>query len=240
MKKLKLDAGSKKAILLGLGFFGIILGVNLAGVPILGRRRSGGGGLTSGSEWKYSKYPLLWDVILGGESRTWNDYNYYHPSLKSRIRTEDTAPFSNKKLTEMSISEVMAYQKKSRSSDTGQLWATGRFQIIPVTLKGSVARTGLKGSEKYNEKNQQKLADSLIDGRPALRNYLNGKVSDTSANLKAAAFDVAQEWSSVGVPYNIGNVKYNQSYYGKYGDRASVPTEKVQDILKKQRKALGH
>ena len=96
----------------------------------------------------------------------------------------------------------------------------------------------MKGSEKYNEKNQQKLADSLIDERAALRNYLNGKVGDTSANLKAAALDVAQIWSSVGIPYNIGTKKYNQSYYAY--DTASVPTEKVQDILKKQRKALGH
>ena len=238
MKKLKLDAGSKKAILLGLGFFGIILGVNLAGVPILGRRRSSGGGLFSSGEWKYSKYPLLWDVILGGESKTWNDYNFYNPSLNSRLRTSDTAPFSNKNLTEMTINEVMAYQNKSRYSDTGQLWATGRFQIIPDTLKGTVARTGLKGSDKYNEKNQQKLADSLIDVRSALRNYLNGTVADTSANLKAAALDVARTWSSVGIPYNIGTKKYNQSYYAK--DTASVSTEKVQDILKKQRKALGH
>jgi len=235
MKKLKLDAGSKKAILLGFGFFGVILGLNLAGVPILGIRRR----ITSGtSEWKHSKYPLLWNTILRGESFTFNDYNRYAPNLKSAVKVQDTLPFSNKPLTKMTLSEVKAYQSRSRSSSTGQLFATGRFQIIPSTLKGVQNRLGLSDNTIYDEKTQSKMADSLVDERSALRRYLNGQVADTSANLKAAALDTAKIWSSVGIPYNIGNRKYNQSYYDK--DKASVPTELVQSALQKQRKALGH
>jgi len=232
MKKIKLDSGAKKAILLGFGFFGVMLGLNLAGVPIFGRRLR----ILRGGEWKYSKYPLLWDVILGGESKTWNDYNYYAPNLRSRLRPSGTLPFTNKKLTEMKISEVLKYQSKPRSSSTGQLYATGRFQIIPNTLKDTLRRTGLPVTAKYSEENQQKLADSLIDARSALRKYLNGEVKDTSANRKAAALDVARIWASVGIPYRIGNKQYNQSYYPN--DRASVDTEKVQKILQKQRNEL--
>jgi len=236
MKKIKLDAGAKKAILLGFGFFGVILGLNLAGVPVFGIRRR----ITLGgsSKWKYSKYPLLWDTVLRGESFTYNDYNRYAPNLKSAVKVQDTLPFSKKPLTQMTLAEVKNYQSRSRSSSTGQLWATGRFQIIPSTLVGVQKRLGLSDRAVYDEKTQSAMADSLIDERSALRNYLNGKVADTSANLKAAALDIARIWSSVGIPYNIGRKKYNQSYYAM--DKASVPTELVQETLQKQRKALGH
>jgi muramidase (phage lysozyme) len=236
MKKIKLDAGAKKAILLGFGFFGVILGLNLAGVPLFGiRRRTTSGG---SSKWKYSKYPLLWDVVLRGESFTYNDFNRYAPNLKSAVKVQDTLPFSNKPLTKMTLAEVKDYQNRSRSSSTGQLWATGRFQIIPSTLSGVQKRLGLSDRAIYDEKTQSAMADALIDERSALRLYLNGKVSDTSANRKAAALDISRIWSSVGIPYNIGNKKYNQSYYSL--DKASVPTELVQETLQKQRKALGN
>lgn len=238
MIKFKLDSGSKKAILLGLAFFGVILGVNLAGIPIFVNRRKNQRNDFSNSEWKYSKYPMLWDAVLKGESSTWNDFNFYKPNLRGKINAKDTVPFSNKLLTQMTIMEVMAYQNKSRSSDTGQLWATGRFQIIPNTLKGTIGMAKLKGTDKYNEENQQKLADALVDARTILRKYLNGNLSDTLQNRQAAALDVAKIWSSVGIPYNIGNKKYNQSFYAF--DKASVPTETVQDILQRQRKALGN
>jgi muramidase (phage lysozyme) len=138
----------------------------------------------------------------------------------------------------MTLAEVKDYQSRSRSSSTGQLWATGRFQIIPSTLVGVQKRLGLSDRAVYDEKTQSAMADSLIDERSALRNYLNGNVADTSANLKAAALDISRIWSSVGIPYDIGSKKYNQSYYSM--DKASVPTELVQEALKKQRKALGH
>lgn len=191
------------------------------------------------SKYKFSKYPILWDTVLQGESRTFNDYNYYAPTLRGRINATDTRPFSSKKLTDMRISEVMGYQNRSRESSTGQLWATGRFQIIPKTLLGLINRgVGINRNDLYDERSQQKLADALIDGRPAVRNYLLGLVPDTKINLESAALEMSKEWSSIGVPYRVGSRRKNTSYYSSKGDVASVPTEQVQEVLRFQRQQI--
>ena len=190
------------------------------------------------NKYKFSKYPLLWDIVLKGESKTYNDYNYYTTAgLKSRLNTKNTLPFSEKLLTEMTIGEVIGFQSLSRSG-IGQLYATGKFQVIPSTLLGFYAQAGLNRGSIYNEKNQTKIADALIDAEKVLPKYLNGKIPDTDINLKLAAVDIATIWSSLGVPYDLTNYKgllrpYNASYYG--GDKASVSTEIVQEILRKQR-----
>lgn len=190
------------------------------------------------NKYKFSKYPLLWDIVLKGESKTYNDYNYYTTAgLKSRLNTKNTLPFSEKLLTQMTIGEVIGFQSLSRSG-IGQLYATGKYQVIPPTLIGFYAQAGLNRGSMYNEKNQTKIADALIDAEKVLPKYLNGKIPDTDINLKLAALDIATIWSSLGVPYNLTNYKglfrpYNASYYG--GDKASVSTEVVQEILRKQR-----
>jgi hypothetical protein len=226
----KLNAEQKKYLLLGIGILGVVVGAGMAGLPFIPFKRK--------KEWGYSKYPLLWDVILSGESKTWNDYNFYKGgSLYSRLNPKSTSPFSNKLLTQMTIGEVVQYQSRSRSSTTGQLFATGRFQIIPSTLLGTYGKAKLNLSSLYNQKNQQALADSLIDDKSALKNYLSGKVTDTDANLKAAALALSQIWSSVGVPFAVNGKSYNQSYYAK--DTASVDTVQVQKVLKLQRQKLS-
>jgi hypothetical protein len=132
----------------------------------------------------------------------------------------------------MTIGEVMGYQNQSRSG-MGQLWATGQFQVIPSTLQGIYGKAGLNLKSLYNEKNQEAIADALINEKSNLYNYLKGKVEDTDANLKRASLDVAKIWSSVGIPYATNGRAFNQSYYSK--DSASVDTADVQAILRKQR-----
>lgn len=197
---------------------------------------------------KMTKYPLLWNTILKGESKTFNDYNFYKVDsvgankLYGRINPKDTLPFSSKLLTQLTIKEVLTFQSQTRAK--GQLWATGRFQIIPTTLKTMVTRLKIPTSSLYSESIQYKIADGLIDGRRGLNNYLNGKVEDNQINLTIATLDVAKEWSSVGVPYAMqGHRKYvqkDESYYSGGGDKASVSSASVMDVLKRQRKALGH
>jgi hypothetical protein len=117
-------------------------------------------------------------------------------------------------------------QAQSRYGANGQLWATGRYQIIPSTLIYLQKFTGISDSALYGKVTQDRLANALISTKPALNNYLTGKVADTDANLKAAALAVAQIWSSVGQPSN------NKSYYG---ENAVVSTESVQKVLKSYR-----
>jgi hypothetical protein len=234
MKKIKLDAGAKKAILLGFGFFGVILGVSLAGVPLLGIRRKKYG------EWQYSKFPLVWDAILGGESLTWNDYNVYTgSSYQSHIfknKTPNTLPFTNTPLTELTLGQVREYQKRKTLP---RLHATGRFQIIGSTLQYCIDGLNLNLNKKYDQKTQQECADYLITNKQTnIGKYLLGKVEDTDANLRLAALGVAREWSSVGVPYAINGVGYNQSYYLSQNQRASISTETIQTALREQRKQI--
>jgi len=216
----------KDWILAGLTTLGVFVGIRMA--------KGKGIALPKGSpKWRKSKFPLIWDVVLKGESKTFDDYNYYAPSLKGVLNAKDTQPFSSKTLTQLKVSEVMAFQSRSRSQG-GQLWAVGRFQIIPVTLKELVNAGYAKPSDKFDEDTQIKLGDALVMRRPNLINYLNGKVADNQRNLELAALDVSKIWSSVGVPYAINGKAYNQSYYSK--DKASVDTTDVQKALKNQRK----
>jgi len=221
-----MNAEQKKILAIGVVVVGVVIGASFAGSPII----SFG---TKSRKYKYTKYPLLWDVVLGGEAKTFNDYNYYTSSgLVSRVNAKNTLPFSNKPLTEMTIGEVIGYQSQSRSGQ-GQLYATGQFQVIPSTLQGIYGNAGLNLKSLYNEKNQQKIADTLINEKTILSNYLTGKIEDTDANLKRASLDVAKIWSSVGIPYATNGRAYNQSYYSK--DNAIVDTADVQAVLRKQR-----
>lgn len=194
-----------------------------------------------------SKYPLIWNTITKGESKTFNDYNYYkivdgRNKLYGKLNAVNTEPFSSKPLTKLSIKEVMEFQSRSRIN--GQLFATGRFQIIPTTLKGLVSRLKVDVNRLYDESIQMKFADALIDERKNVRDYLNGNVADTDDNLKKATLDVAMIWSSVGVPFDtMGSrqfVSKDQSYYYGGGDKASVPSSSVMDVLRRQRRELGY
>lgn len=221
-----MNAQNKKIVTFVVLGLGVMIGANLAGFPIISFR-----GMNR--KWRYTKYPLIWDVVLRGESKTFNDYNYYTSTgLKSVINAKDTMPFSSKLLTEMTIGEVVGYQSMSRSGK-GQLWATGHFQVIPSTLLGIYGKAKLNLDSPYNERNQQAIADALIDEKSVLRKYLNKDIEDNEANLKRASLDIAKIWSSVGVPYATNGRAYNQSYYST--DKASVSSEDVQEALRKQR-----
>jgi hypothetical protein len=221
-----MNAQNKKIITFAVLGLGVVVGANLAGFPIISFR-----GMNR--KWRYTKYPLIWDIVLRGEAKTFNDYNYYTSAgLKSKINAKDTLPFSSKLLTDMTIGEVMGYQSMSRSGK-GQLWATGHFQVIPSTLIGIYGKAKLNLDSMYDERNQQAIADALIDEKTILRKYLNKEIEDNEANLKRASLDVAKIWSSVGIPYATNGRAYNQSYYKS--DKASVSSEAVQEALRKQR-----
>ena len=221
-----MNAQNKKIIAVAVLGLGVIVGASMAGMPIISF-----GGMNR--KWRYTKYPYIWDVVLKGEAKTFNDYNYYTSSgLKSVVNAKDTMPFSSRLLTEMTIGEVIQYQSMARSGK-GQLWATGHFQVIPDTLRGIYGKAKLNLDSKYDERNQQAIADALIDERTILRKYLNKDIQDTDANLKKASLEVAKIWSSVGVPYATNGRTYNQSYYKS--DKASVRSEDVQEALRKQR-----
>lgn len=175
-----------------------------------------------------AKYPRLYALVTKGESKTYNDYNFYNVSgLKSNVAGSGSKyPLLNRPLSTYTVGQVKRMQAEARYGANGQLWATGRYQIIPSTLIYLQRFTGISDSALYNKVTQDRLANALIATKPALNNYLTGKVADTEANLRAAALAVAQIWSSVGQPSN------NKSYYG---ENATTSTYDVQKILKSYR-----
>lgn len=180
----------------------------------------------------------FFNIVLDGESETYNDHNWYsYDTLRGFIEGKNTTPYSllKKPLSKYTIQEVIEFQSRPRDN-IGQLWATGRYQIIPDTLKGVVTRLNIPKSRVYDQKTQDEMGYSLLMERGSLRRYIQGEVADTKQNLQAAALSVAQIWSSVGVPYDMKGskqwVKKNQSYYAGGGDVATTDTDAVQAGLK--------
>jgi hypothetical protein len=197
------------------------------------------------SDFNSNSIKQFFDSALKGESVTYNDHNWYNNSgFNSYVqgRNSKRYPLLKKDLSQYTIGEVINFQSNPRNSN-GQLWATGRYQIIPVTLKGVVSRLNIPYSKKYDQKTQDEIGLGLLLGRTNAKKYLTQQVEDNKANLEKASLDVAKEWSSVGVPYDMQGskqyIKKNQSYYYGGGDKASIKTEVVQQALKNLRKAYG-
>jgi hypothetical protein len=177
-----------------------------------------------------AKYPRLYALVTKGESKTYNDYNFYSgATLKGNVDGKGSKyPLLKRPLSTYTVGQVKAMQAQSRSNP-GQLWATGRFQIVPTTLIMLQKAAKISDSAIYGKVTQERLINAIIPIYPALNNYLTGKVADTDANLKAAALDVAKIWSSVGMPSN------NKSYWGSRGERATTSTLDVQKVLRSYR-----
>jgi hypothetical protein len=175
-----------------------------------------------------AKYPRLYTLVTRGESKTYNDYNFYTISgLKSNVDGKGSKyPLLNRALSSYSVGAIKKMQAENRYDTNGQLYATGKYQIIPSTLIAMQKLAGISDLALYNNVTQDKLANALIASKSALNNYLTGKVPDTDTNLRAAALGVAQIWSSVGQPSN------NKSYYG---ENATVSTTEVQKMLRSYR-----
>lgn len=130
--------------------------------------------------WAHSAFANLLGRI---ESR--NDYTAYNVT-----RTGRSIPHYNTKLTTMRIYEIMEAQSKK------DMFATGRFQIIPETLKGAVSALEIDISDFYDEIMQDKIFEEYIIKvkRPSFISYLEG-----NGDVEDAIYDWAKEFASAGV-----------------------------------------
>ena len=181
----------------------------------------------------------FFNVILAGESKTYDDHNWYTSSgLRGYIkgRSSSRYPLLNKDLSKYKVSEVIAFQSRVRDNN-GQLWATGRYQIIPNTLKGLLSKANVSTNDQYNEKTQDKLGLALLKERSKIWNYLNGTIPDNESNLNIASLEMAKIWASIGVPYDMngryGWISKDSSYYSGGGDKAHVKSADVKSALRK-------
>ena len=159
--------------------------------------------------------PLL-DLIAEGEG------NY---SSVNRGRAGDT-PAGWPGLEQLTIGQVQQLQRD------GTLFAVGRYQFIPETLRLAVAAAGFTSTDLFNAAAQDWLAVALLLGgkRPTLRDYLQGR----DVSLEAAQLDLAKEWASI--PQANGRGVYDGD---AAGNRATAKVGRVQSALKAARAGLA-
>lgn len=159
--------------------------------------------------------PLL-DFIAAGEG----DYNSVN-----RGHAGDT-PGGWPGLEELTVAAVQAAQRR------GSVFAVGRYQFIPETLKIAIAAAGVQPSERFSPEVQDWLAVALLLGgkRPRLRDYLLGK----PVALEDAQLELAKEWASIPGPDGRGFYDGDSA-----GNRAVGTVGKVQAALMAARRGLA-
>lgn len=143
----------------------------------------------------------LLDLIAKGESGS-AGYNAMNQGTRNNqiLGSGNSEKIIGKKLTDMTIAEIMQRGKKP-VGDEDRIFAAGRYQIIPETLKGLIASGVAKPSDKFDEATQDKLGTALLERR-GLSRFQQGKMSSEEFQNS-----LAQEWASL--PTTAG-----KSYYG--------------------------
>ena len=145
--------------------------------------------------------------------------------------TLDNTVRGGKKLTEMTLGEIMEYQKIKDPNNTDRLFAVGAYQFIPDTLKVAMKGAGLSKDTVFTPEVQDRLGVELLIGskRPNLAAYIKGKSDD----IDAAMLDFAKEWASAPDPST------GKSYYGS-GNKAKHSVEQTRRALMSARQAYSN
>lgn len=124
-------------------------------------------------------------------------------------------------------------KQQNISDDTNRqrVFAAGRFQIIPDTMDILTKKLGLKGSDRYDPKTQEKMGDYLLlTNRPQIGNYIKGSNGGSSNDLSSAINQIGYEWASMPVVRKssgpvVGNVIDGTGQTGNYGSSGSNPNK---------------
>lgn len=189
-----------RAITLGNGRFSEYSGVPTSGQMRRSRRSGGPSGQGSGVDIETGPgVQGMLDYIGRLESK--GNYN--------ALVYGNGTPKENPNLTNMTISEVMDYQKGMKSRGHASS-AVGKYQFIRNTLAGVVKQAGIDpSSTKFTPEIQDKLATMLMEGR-GLNAFLSGKITP-----EQFADNLAKEWASLpmsnGLSYYAGDKEGNKS-----------------------------
>ena len=159
--------------------------------------------------------PLM-DLLARGEG----DYDSVN-----RGRAGDTPQgirgLTGKDYSDFTVQQVMEMQ-------ASWLYAVGRYQFIPSTLRFAVAMSDVDMKDKFTNEAQDKLMVALIlYKRPAIGAYLRGDHDYVGWALD----ELAREWASV--EYRSGRGFYD--HIG--GNRASITRKEAWEMLQNIRKA---
>jgi muramidase (phage lysozyme) len=120
-------------------------------------------------------------------------------------------------LTDMSIGEVMDYQKtKMKNGST----AVGKYQFINSTLEMAMRGSGLSPNDMMSPENQDKMAMFLLKRR-GLDEYKSGKMSEDQF-----ASNLALEWASLPTINNVS------AHAGVMGNKSLVSYKDFMDTVR--------
>ena len=93
----------------------------------------------------------------------------------------------------------------------GRIYAVGRYQFIPSTMRYAVRQSGLPMGARFNAETQDRLLATLIESkRPRVGQYIRGNYN----NLQVVLDDLAKEWASI-------EFRGGRTYYGGIGGNAA-------------------
>jgi hypothetical protein len=149
--------------------------------------------------------------------------------------TGDSTTIVKKKLTDMTVGEIMKRQAYLMDPSTGDqesdygLFAVGRYQIIPDTMPTAVRLSGVKMTDRFDQATQDRLGAALLMSKPITRAYLEGRSND----IQGAMQELAAEWAS------IPNPRTGRSNYGS-GNAAGHTVEQLMEALQNARQEYGN
>lgn len=112
-----------------------------------------------------------------------------------------------------------------RMQASGKIYAVGRYQFIPSTLRYAIEKAGVSEMDFFSPRIQDKLLVALLQHkRPEVWAYLNGEGS-----LEDALDALAKEWASIATSNGV-------SYYQGVGNnQAHVTRDEAADALRAAR-----
>ena len=170
----------------------------------------------------------LFDIIAAGEG----GYNSVNQGVAGDT-PGGAKSVVGKDLTDMTVREVMAAQ------DSGQLFAVGKYQIIPDTMKGFVRNSPnpIDLNDKFDSATQEKFKRYVMDvKRPAVGRYIRGESDDRTE----AAQELSREFASIGLARaEAGRQRGESRYSGTGGNRASITPESIEGALDRARSGVS-
>ena len=158
----------------------------------------------------------LADLLARGEG----DYNAVNRGYAGDT-PQGFASLTGKPMEETTVREIISMQR-------GWIYAVGRYQFIPVTLRFAVAMSSVDMEDKFTPDIQDRLMAALVlYKRPAIGAYLR----NDHALIGWALDELAKEWASV--EYRNGRGFYD--HIG--GNRAHVTRKEAWEILQSIKQA---
>jgi hypothetical protein len=126
----------------------------------------------------------LLDIIAKGESGAagYNAMNQGGNTQTGILGSGHSESVIGKKLTEMTVGEILERGKLPLKNEN-RIFAAGRYQIIPETLRGLVDQGFANLDDKFDESTQDKLGSALIEQSGALRLAEQGNLIEAQNRL---------------------------------------------------------